>query len=185
MCAEIFEKVEKGTIQIEEVLEDFVSRVGCIHADLYVHQFPQVSCRCSLSYQHYAAVLYTRLASTSCNTRTHSVYAPYTRPTPLPLLYQARASSEPTQRALAVPTVPLYPSFYLGRFASLCAQHRGYALALVRLVKEPVLVLCFDDFLLDAVDDTECYEQVVPMGAEVLTCAVQTARRVDGGRKWC
>ena len=53
--------------------------------------------------------------------------------------------------------------------------------ALVRLIKQPILILCFHDFLLNAVDNAKRDEQVVAVRAEILSSAVQTPRTLCGG----
>lgn len=60
--------------------------------------------------------------------------------------------------------------------------------ALVRFVEQPILVLCFNDFLLDAVDNAKRDEQVMAVGTEILSGAVEApsalCRRAEEGLCW-
>lgn len=105
-------------------------------------------------------------------------------------LHQLRPGSSPhtLQRTLAVPTIPFNPIPDLSFTVTLpvllllrirwtivapALQQNTHAITPVRFIHEPALVAGVHDFALDAVDDAQGDEEVVPVVREVLARVVE------------
>lgn len=67
------------------------------------------------------------------------------------------------QALLAVATVTLHPSLHVLVVLLGTIEHRANLCTFLVLILQPVLVLCLYYFLLDAIDNAQCDEQVVTL----------------------